>query len=256
SRLGLAMEAAAEAKKKVIVLDRVNPIGGIAIEGPLPDSQAIFTAYQPVPVRHGMTVGELAKMIAAERHLDVDLEVVPIRHWSRDRWQDEAGLPWINTSPNMRSLTEAALYPGIGLLENAISVGRGTSTPFEVVGAPYVDAGALARAMNSLHLPGIWFEPARFTPDASIYADEECGGVRLLVMNRKRFEPVRTGLALAMALHRMYGASFPLEKLDPLLRSRRVLDAIANGSSLDQVVALYSAEEAAFAERRRPYLLY
>ncbi|MGZ7080938.1 MAG: exo-beta-N-acetylmuramidase NamZ domain-containing protein, partial [Thermoanaerobaculia bacterium] len=206
SRLGLAMEAAAEAKKKVIVLDRVNPIGGIAIEGPLPDSQAIFTAYQPVPVRHGMTVGELAKMIAAERHLDVDLEVVPIRHWSRDRWQDEAGLPWINTSPNMRSLTEAALYPGIGLLENAISVGRGTSTPFEVVGAPYVDAGALARAMNSLHLPGIWFEPARFTPDASIYADEECGGVRLLVMNRKRFEPVRTGLALAMALLRMYGA--------------------------------------------------
>ncbi len=256
SRLGLAMEAAAEAKKKVIVLDRINPIGGAAIEGPLPDTLTTFTAHHSVPVRHGMTVGELAKMIAAERHLDVDLEVVPIRNWSRDQWQDDGGLPWIDTSPNMRSLTEAALYPGIGLLESAISVGRGTLTPFELAGAPYIDPRALARAMNSLQLPGVWFEPVRFTPDASVYRGEGCGGVRILVMDRQRLQPVRTGLALAVALHRMYGSRFALEKLDPLLRCRRVLDAIADGRSLDQIVALYTADEAAFAERRKPYLMY
>ena len=255
SRLGLAMEAAAQAKKKVIVLDRINPIGG-AIEGPLPDSLAVFTSYFSVPVRHGMTVGELATMIAAEKHLDVDLQVIAVRGWSRDQWQDEAGLPWVDTSPNMRSLTEAALYPGIGLLESAVSVGRGTPTPFEVVGAPYIDGGALARAMNSVHLPGVWFEPVTFTPDASIDKDRQCGGVRILIMNRQKLQPVRTGLALALALSRMYADHFALERIDPLLRSQRVIDAIRNGSSLDRVIALYSADEASFAERRRPYLRY
>ena len=243
SRLGLAMEAAAEAKKKLIVLDRVNPIGGDAIEGPLPDTTGDFISYHSVPVRHGMTVGELAKMIAAERKLDVDLQVIAIRGWSRDAWQDEAGLPWVNTSPNMRSLTEAGLYPGIGLLESAVSVGRGTPTPFEVVAAPYIDGAALARAMNSVHLPGVWFEP-------------ESSGVRILVMNRKTMQPVRTGLALAIALYRMYPEQFPLEKLNPLLRSARILDAIRAGSSLDAVVALYAADDGKFAERRRPFLLY
>jgi len=256
SRLGSAMEAAAQARKKVIVLDRVNPIGGIAIEGPLPDTEATFTAYHAVPVRHGMTVGELAKMIAAERHLDVDLEVIAVRNWTRDQWQDEAGLPWVNPSPNMRSLTEAALYPGIGLLESAVSVGRGTPTPFELVGAPYVDGAALARAMSSLRLPGVWFEAARFTPDASVHKDERCEGVRIVVMNRKTLRPVRTGLALATALHRLYGARFPLEQVAPLLRSRRVLDAIVEGKSLDQVVGIYTADEAAFARRRESYLIY
>ena len=256
SRLGLAMEAAANAKKKVVVLDRVDPIGGVSIEGPLPDTLATFTSYHPVPVRYGMTVGEMAKMIAAEKHLDVDLQVIPVRGWSREQWQDEAGLPWVNTSPNMRSLAAATLYPGIGLLEAAVSVGRGTPTPFEVVGAPYIDGDALARAMNSLHLPGIWFEPVRFTPEASIFQDRPCGGVRMLIMNRRTLQSVRAGLALAIALSRMYPDQFPLERIDPLLRSERILDAIRRGSSLDGVVALYGADEANFAERRKPFLLY
>ena len=256
SRLGGAMEAAAEAKKKVIVLDRVDPIGGAAIEGPLPDTLAPFIAYHPVPVRYGMTVGEIAKMIAAEKHLDVDLHVIAVRGWSRDQWQDDAGLPWTNTSPNMRSLTEAGLYPGIGLLESAVSVGRGTPTPFEIVGAPYIDGDALARAMITLHLPGVWFEAVRFTPDASIFKGETCGGVRIVVMNRKTLQPVRTGLALAVALQRMYPDRFALDKMDPLLRSRRILEAIRNGSSIDQIVALYAPDEKAFAGRRQPFLLY
>jgi len=128
--------------------------------------------------------------------------------------------------------------------------------PVAVAGAPYVDGGALARAMNSLRLPGIWFETARFTPDASTFKDQPCGGVRMLIMNRSTFQPVRTGIALAIALQRMYGDQFALEKIDPLLRSRRVLEAIRNGRSLDEVVALYAADEADFRERRKPFLLY
>jgi uncharacterized protein YbbC (DUF1343 family) len=256
SRLGAAMEAAAEAKKKMIVLDRVDPIGGVAIEGPLPDTTGSFISYHSVPIRYGMTVGEIAKMIAAERHLDVDLQVIAVKGWKRDEWQDDAGLPWTNTSPNMRSLTEAGLYPGIGLLEAAVSVGRGTATPFEVVGAPYIDGDALARAMISLHLPGVWFEPVRFTPDASTFKDQPCGGVKIVVMNRRTVEPVRTGLALAIALHRMYGEKFALDKLGPLLGSKRVLDAIRDGAALDRVVRLYTQDDASFTERRNQYLMY
>jgi uncharacterized protein YbbC (DUF1343 family) len=184
------------------------------------------------------------------------VRVIKMDGWRRSMWFDETNLTWVNPSPNMRSLMAAGLYPGIGLLEAAISVGRGTPIPFEIAGAPYIDGGALARVMNSLRLPGIWFEPARFTPDSSVFANQPCGGVRMLIMNRATFQPVRTGLALAIALHRMYGDRFPLEKLDPLLRSRRVLDAIRAGRTLDEVVATYSADEAAFRERRKPFLLY
>lgn len=139
STMGMAMEAAAEARVKFIVLDRVNPIGGDVIEGPLLEGQTNFTGWHPLPIRHGRTVGELAQQFREERKIDVDLTVVPVQGWSRGQWQDEAGLPWVNTSPNMRSLSAAALYPGIGLLERAVSVGRGTPTPFEILGAPYID---------------------------------------------------------------------------------------------------------------------
>ena len=180
----LAMEAAAAAKIKFVVLDRVNPIGGVAVEGPLLRGAEDFIAWHDVPIRHGMTVGELAKMFAEERHIGVDLTVVPLMRWKRAQWQDDAGLPWIDTSPNMRSLTEAALYPGIGILETTISVGRGTATPFELVGAPYVDGERFVRELNAFKLPGIRFAPVRFTPTSSIFAKQECGGARLTITDR------------------------------------------------------------------------
>jgi uncharacterized protein YbbC (DUF1343 family) len=244
STMGMAMEAAAEAKKKFIVLDRVNPIGGAAFEGPLLRGETDFVGWHPIVIRHGMTVGELARMFHDERHIDVDLTVIPLRGWSRQQWQDEAGLPWINTSPAMRSLSAAALYPGIGLLENAISVGRGTATPFELIGAPYIDGERLARELS---IPGVTFTPIRFTPDAG----RECGGVRMTITDRKALCPVFTGVTIATVLHRLYPNEFDVAKMQRLLRDPRTLEAIRAGVAIS-----WADDEAAFAARRAKYLLY
>jgi uncharacterized protein YbbC (DUF1343 family)/CubicO group peptidase (beta-lactamase class C family) len=248
STMGMAMEAAAEAKKKFIVLDRVNPIGGAAFEGPLLRGETDFVGWHPIVIRHGMTVGELARMFHDERHIDVDLTVIPLRGWSRQQWQDEAGLPWINTSPAMRSLSAAALYPGIGLLESAISVGRGTATPFELIGAPYIDGERLARELT---LPGIAFTPVRFTPDASVFAGQECGGVRMTITDRKALCPVFTGVTIATVLHRLYPNEFDVAKMQRLLCDPRTLEAIRAGVAIS-----WADDEAAFAARRAKYLLY
>lgn len=249
STMGLAMEAAAKAHKKFIVLDRVDPIGGELFEGPLLKGETDFVAWHPIVVRHGMTVGELAKMFQAEKPIDVDLTVIPIRGWKRSMWQDEAGLPWTNTSPAMRNLNEAGLYPGIGLLESAISVGRGTPTPFEVFGAPYIDSAALLRALPPL--PGIAFAPAHFVPDSSIFAGKECDGLRMTITDRRAFRPVATGVAIAAALERLYPNEFAVDKLERLLRDPATLDDIRTGKPPD-----WSGDEAAFAARRAKYLLY
>jgi uncharacterized protein YbbC (DUF1343 family)/CubicO group peptidase (beta-lactamase class C family) len=256
STLGLAVEAAGENHKRMIVLDRVNPIGGINFEGPLSKGDSTFVAFHRITVRHGMTVGELAKMFNEERDSKAELEVVALRNWHRYEWQDDAGLPWIDTSPNMRNLTEAALYPGIGLLESAISVGRGTPTPFELAGAPYVDADALASEMNAQKLPGIEFQPVRFTPEASIFKGQPCGGVRFVVTDRRALRPVRTGVALAITLRRLYGERFEADKMERLLRDPDVLEAIKAAKPLDSVTSLWRLDEEAFKERRAQYLMY
>src|SRR5262245_12394475 len=179
STLGLALEAAAKNKKSFVVLDRVNPINGQDVEGPLADPDKLtFTAHHPIPVRHGMTVGELALLFNKERNINADLHVVRVEDWRRSQWLDSTGLAWINPSPNMRSLTEATLYPGVCLLEPTnVSVGRGTDTPFEVIGAPWIDGRKLAEALNNAKLPGVRFAPVRFTPKSSVHKDAECGGV-------------------------------------------------------------------------------
>jgi SSS family transporter len=254
--LGWAMEAAADAKLRFIVLDRVNPIGGDAIEGPMRQGAERDTAFHDLPIRHGMTAGELARMFREERHIDVELTVIPIAKWSREQWQDEAGMPWINTSPNMRSLTEAALYPGVGILESAVSVGRGTPSPFEVIGAPYIDGETLARGLNAMTLPGVTFAPIRFTPNASIFANRECGGVRIAITDRKALQSVATGIAIAVTLQRLYPNDFALDKLQPLLRDERAIAAIRAGKPVAEIIAMWSDELAAFAERRKKFLLY
>lgn len=225
--MGLAMEAAAEAKIKFIVLDRVNPIGGEIVEGPVFETAHALTAWHPMPIRHGMTIGELAEKFKRERPIDVALSVIPVRNWKREQWQDEAGLPWINTSPNMRSLDAATLYPGIGLLERAVSVGRGTDTPFEVLGAPYIDGAALIREVGPI--AGVQMTPTTFTPTASVHKDERCGGVRFTITDRRALRSVHLGFAIAAALVRLYPQQFPVDQIQPLLRHQRSLDALRAG---------------------------
>ena len=178
STMGHAMHAAAEQDVAFIVLDRPNPINGRDVAGPVLDSGSeSFVGYHTISVRHGMTAGELAKMINAEQQIDLELTVIPIENWRRDDFYDATGLMWINPSPNMRSLNEAVLYPGIGLLETTnVSVGRGTDTPFEVIGAPWIDARRLAAHLNKSGLPGVRFVPIRFQPGASKFAGETCQG--------------------------------------------------------------------------------
>ena len=253
STLGMAMEAAGEAKKKFFVLDRVNPIGGTIGEGPPREGVESFIAWHPITIRHGMTVGELARMFRDERTIDVDLNVVQIKGWKRDQWQDEAGLPWINTSPNMRSLNAAALYPGIGILESALSVGRGTPIPFEQLGAPYIDGEVLARELRALNLPGIAFEPVRFTPDYSVHKGEPCGGVRMAITDRRALRAVDVGVAIAAVVYRLYPSNFDPNKTAHLLKHTPTLDAIKAGKSLEQIRALWSSD---FEERRTKYLIY
>ena len=259
STMGNAMEAAAEHGLKFVVLDRVNPIGGEIVDGPVREGEASFTAYHNIPVQHGMTVGELARMFVAEKKLDLDLVVVPVRGWKRDMRFDETGLTWVNPSPNMRNLTEAILYPGIGLLEFcAISVGRGTETPFEIIGAPYIkDEMSLAAELNAEGLPGIRFLPVRFTPEASVFTKESCGGVRMELVDRDACRPIDVGLTLARVLHARYGEALKLrEKFSTLLKHPATLDAVVEGKHPRQIRELWEPEVSEFQKRRARYLLY
>lgn len=257
STMGLAMEAAAEAGLKFVVLDRINPISGNRIEGPAVTDENTFIAYHPIPIRHGMTVGELARFFAAEKRLRLDLKIVKLAGWRRDVWLDETDISWIDPSPNMRSLTEAALYPGIGLLEmTELSVGRGTPTPFEVIGAPYLNAAKLASELDQLNLPGIQLEAIRYTPTASVFANQACNGLRFTITDRNRFQPIDLGLSIAKILYRDYPQHFDLTKVNQLLRSPPTLAAIRENLSLAAIKSSWAEELKTFHRRRAPHLLY
>jgi uncharacterized protein YbbC (DUF1343 family)/CubicO group peptidase (beta-lactamase class C family) len=256
STLRLCMEAAAKSSKKLFVLDRVNPIGGVEVEGPVVVDKESFTATHTIPIRHGMTVGELARMMNTERAIGADLMVVPTEGWRREWLFDRTNLPWINPSPNMRNLTAALLYPGVGILEFSISVGRGTDTPFEVLGAPFVDDRRLSYELNKLGLPGLRFLPIRFTPTASVFKDQACGGVRIEVIDRNTLQPVMAGAAIAAALQRLYPKQFTLEKVNTLLSHSTTLAAIKGGKSGREIHGLWQAEVLPFLERRKLFLLY
>ncbi|MFV2074427.1 MAG: DUF1343 domain-containing protein, partial [Thermoanaerobaculales bacterium] len=258
STMGGAMEAAAEAGIRFIVLDRVNPIGGAVVAGPVLAGERSFVGFHEIPVRHGMTVGELARMFRAEREEleGLELSVVPIEGWRRDRLFDETGLPWVDPSPNMRSLTEALLYPGIGLLEfMKLSVGRGTDTPFEIVGAPYLDGEDLARELEALRLPGLRFNPVMFTPEASVFENEECHGVAIALTSRQPAS-IRAGIAIASILHRLHGAEIDYQRFRKLLVHQPTFEAVASGKSLDEIEALWQPALDEFKARRADYLLY
>jgi uncharacterized protein YbbC (DUF1343 family)/CubicO group peptidase (beta-lactamase class C family) len=253
--MGNCLEAAAKAHLKFFVLDRLDPINGNTIEGPLAEKFS-FTAYHNIPVRYGMTIGELARMFNAERDFKADLTVIPIQGWSRDFYFDQSELPWTNPSPNMRSLTEAILYPGIGLLETtAVSVGRGTDTPFEVVGAPYIDDIQLARELNAANLPGVRFVPVQFTPSASVFKDKPCKGVNIILTDRSA-PVVDIGITIALTLQRLYPEEFNLPKFNNLLVHQPTLDAIRTGKSLAEIKQLWSGGLGNFIGRRSKFLLY
>jgi uncharacterized protein YbbC (DUF1343 family)/CubicO group peptidase (beta-lactamase class C family) len=256
STLGLCLEAAGENGKKMFVLDRVNPINARTIEGPVLNGATSFVGFHPVPLRYGMTMGELALMFSSERNSKADLTVIACENWKRDAWFDQTGLPWTNPSPNMRSLAEAILYPGIGVLETALSVGRGTDTPFEVVGAPYIDDLKLAGELNRLNLPGVRFIPVRFTPKASVHKDQACGGVNIELTDRDRCPVVDVGLEIARILCRMYPTNFPVQKIQHLLMHSATLEAIKQDKPLSEIHALWTADLETFRQRRSKFLLY
>jgi uncharacterized protein YbbC (DUF1343 family)/CubicO group peptidase (beta-lactamase class C family) len=256
STMGLCLEAAGEHGKKFFVLDRVNPINAAVVEGPVLSGKTSFVGFHPVPLRYGMTIGELAQMFNSERNSKADLMVIRCENWRRDAWLDGTGLPWTNPSPNMRSLTEATLYPGVGLLESAISVGRGTDTPFEVIGAPYINDLKLASELNQANLPGVCFVPVRFTPKASVYKDLPCGGVNILLTDRDQCRVVDVGIELARTLFRLYPDDFPAEKLQHLLLHPGTLEAIKVGKSLAEIHAAWAGDLDEFQKRRSKFLLY
>ena len=258
STMGNAMKVAAERGLRFVVLDRPNSIGGVEVAGPvLDEGWESFVGFHTLPLRHGMTVGELAQMFRAELKLDLDLQVVPVEQWERGWHWDRTGLTWVNPSPNMRTPLQAVLYPGIGLLETTnLSVGRGTDTPFEWIGAPWMRASELASWINDRALRGIRCVPTSFTPASSKFKGELCHGVRFLITDRATFRPVSFGFELACALRDVHGDAWESAKLARLLCDGRALELITDGANPEKIEAEYQAELTDFLIRRDRYLLY
>ncbi len=258
STMGLAMEESAKNKISFVVLDRVNPINGKDVEGPMADAEKLsFVAYHQIPIRHGMTIGELAQLFNKERGLNADLQIVRVEEWRRNEWFDETALTWINPSPNMRSLTQATLYPGVCLLEPTnVSVGRGTDTPFELIGAPWIDGRKLAEALNRAKLSGVRFVPVIYTPRASVHKDAECGGVNIIIVDRESFEPVLTGLEIAAQLLKLFPKEFSADRINRLLVSQKVFNAFRLGSDARAMRQVWESDLESFRAIRSKYLLY
>ena len=257
---GYFLEAAAKAGIEVVILDRPNPITGSFVQGPVSDSDAgreSFTNYFPEPPRHGMTLGELGKMFNVERHLGARLEVVAMEGWQRGDWFDSTGLAWVNPSPNLRSLTEATLYPGVALIEGTnVSVGRGTDTPFEVVGAPWIKSRELTAYLNARGIQSMRFVPIVFTPSSSNFAGERCEGVNLIVLDRNTLDSPELGIELASALHKLYPNDFKLERMADLLVNQAVFEAIAAGEDPRRIAEDWQERLEGFVRLREKYLLY
>jgi uncharacterized protein YbbC (DUF1343 family)/CubicO group peptidase (beta-lactamase class C family) len=256
--LGYFLEASAKAGIEVIVLDRPNPITGSFVQGAIPDpGHESFVNYFPVPVRHGMTMGELAKMFNTERNINARLTVIPMGGWMRGDWYDSTGLPWINPSPNMRSLTEATLYPGVGLVEGTnVSVGRGTDTPFELLGAPWIKGKELAQYLNARSISGVRFVPVIFTPSASNYSGQKCEGVNIFVVERNALDTGELGIELASALHKLYPEQYHMDRMIELLGNQSVYDAIASGQDPRRIADDWREPLEKFLQVRQKYLIY
>jgi uncharacterized protein YbbC (DUF1343 family) len=256
--LGYMLEAAAQANTEVIVLDRPNPVTGSFVQGPVSQAEReSFTNYYPLPVRHGMTMGELAQLFNAERKIGAKLRVIPMQGWLRGDWFDSTGIVWVNPSPNLRSLNEAALYPGVALIEGTnISVGRGTDTPFELVGAPWIEARAFADYLNSRLIAGVRFVPVSFTPTSGPFSGQLCKGINLIVTDRNVMDAPELGIELAGALKKMYPDNWKLEHMLGALSNQDVFDALSRGDDPRSIAQAWQADLEKFRELRTKYLLY
>ena len=256
--LGYFLEAAAKAGIELIVLDRPNPITGSFVQGPVSDAgRESFTNYWTLPVRHGMTMGELARMFNAEKNLNARLTVIPMEGWQRGDWFDSTGLAWVNPSPNLRSVTENALYPGVGLVEGTnVSVGRGTDSPFELVGAPWVKSRELAEYLNARGIAGVRFVPISFTPTASVYEGKECQGVNVILTDRNALDSPELGIELAAAFRKLYAADFKIERMTGLLVNQAAYDALAAGVDPRRIAQDWQEGLEKFVQLRKKYLIY
>ena len=256
--LGYFLEAAAKAGKPIVVLDRPNPITGAYIQGPMSDvGQESFVNYYSLPVRHGMTIGELAKLYNSERHINANLTVVPMKDWMRGDWFDSTGQVWVNPSPNLRSLEAAALYPGVALMEGTnVSVGRGTDTPFQLIGAPWVDATELSRYLNARNIAGVRFVPTNFTPASGNYVRQQCSGVHIVVTDRESIDAPELGIELAAALHKLSPLGFDMERMNQLLANKGVFAALKAGEDPRRIAEDWRDALEQFMQIRTKYLIY
>jgi len=256
--MAYCMEEAAKNHVTFFVLDRPDPIGGEVIEGPMLDRERTsFVGYFPMPVRYAMTMGELAQMFNAENKIGADLHVVAMKNWTRSETYDQTGLRWIAPSPNLRTVDEAFLYPGIEILQAAgVSVGRGTEAPFEILGAPWIRGGELAAALNARKIPGVSFAPAEFMPTEAPYKGQACEGVTIRLVGRAAVRSMSMGMTIADVLHRMYPEQFHVEKMMELLGSQATLERMQKGDDPAEIVAGWAGDLDSFREMRGKYLLY
>lgn len=256
--MGYCMEEAAKHHIPFYVLDRPNPIGGEIVEGPMldPDKTA-FVAYFPVPVRYGLTIGELAQLFNTEKHIDCDLHVIAMKNWHRKYFYQNTGVRWIPPSPNLRTLNGAILYPGLEFLQSAkVSVGRGTEAPFEEFGAPWLNGQEVADALNARNLPGVRFKNQPYVPVSGLYAGQHCGGVAIRVTDRASVRSMRVGLEIASVLQKNYPSKFDLAKTIDLLGNDATVQQLQQGVGPEQIIASWSAGLDAFEELRQKYMLY
>ncbi len=256
--MAYCMEEAAKRQIAFFVLDRPNPLGGEIVEGPMLDADKTnFVGYFPLPVRYGLTIGELAQLFNAENHIGADLHVIAMRNWHRNYFFESTGIKWIPPSPNLRTTKGSILYPGIEILQNAgVSVGRGTQTPFEEFGAPWLNGDEVASALNGRHLPGLHFTAQPFIPIVGLYSGERCGGVAVRITERGAVRSMPMGLEIAMILHRLYPQQFDPEKLLLLIGNSDTIQQLQSGTLSEKIVASWAASLSTFDQIRRKYFLY
>jgi uncharacterized protein YbbC (DUF1343 family) len=256
--MGYAMEAAAAHHVAFYVLDRPDPLGGERIEGPMLDSdRANFVGYFPMPVRTAMTLGEMAQMFNAENKIGCDLHVIRMQNWRRQMWFSDTGLPWVNPSPNLRSPEEGILYPGLEILQaGGVSVGRGTTRPFELLGAPWIRGEELAAYLNRRAIPGVRFESEKFTPDSGLYKGELCEGVRVVLKDRDAIQSMRIGIEIAFALGKLYPGKFDAARMIELVGNAATVKQLMEGDDPTAIVASWDEGLETFRKVRAKYLLY
>jgi uncharacterized protein YbbC (DUF1343 family) len=256
--MAYCMEEAAKRKIDFFVLDRPNPLGGKIVEGPMLDAgKTSFTAYFELPVRYGLTIGELARLFNEENQIHCDLHVIAMKNWRRDYFYEDTGLRWVPPSPNLRTLKGSILYPGLEILQNVgVSVGRGTETPFEEFGAPWMHGADVASRLNNRHIAGLKFVAQEFIPVAGLYAGQRCGGVAIRVVDQRAVRSMSMGMEIASLLQQLYPDKFDTEKLLLLTENAQTVRELQKGLGVEQIVAAWAQDLQAFEAMRRKYFLY